>query len=210
MNSVAAFTVGNVAGNKALLLSQPAATRQHQSTGSSAAFMLVDDSESFTVDEIATSNHRRTLLRTMGSAVAITMALPISPAFAKGIKPDSAYAGLVKGREELITAAKTYFPKGDSEGLREFLNSDGAANINNYEANAQALLESKRLDNESKKEIGTIRRYGVGADVIIMYGGLKAEAEEERPNFGEMNKFLKRTLDSLDEVIAICRSNGFD
>ena len=57
--------------------------------------------------------------------------------------------------------------------------------------------------------IGTIRRYGVGADVIIMFGGLKAELEEEEINYGTVSKSLKRTIDSLDEVIAICKSNGF-
>ena len=85
--------------------------------------------------------------------------------------------------------------------------------MNNYEANAQALLESKRLDAESKKDIGTIRRYGVGADVIIMYGGLKNEInnkENDMPtSAGEVGTFIRRTSDSLDEVIAICKSNGF-
>ena len=59
--------------------------------------------------------------------------------------------------------------------------------MNNYESNAQALLESKRLDAESKKDIGTIRRYGVGADVIIMYGGLKNEIDEENESILEMH-----------------------
>ena len=78
--------------------------------------------------------------------------------------------------------------------------------MNNYELNAQALLESKRLDAESKKDIGTIRRYGVGADVIIMYGGIKNELDEENesPNYSEIAKYLRRTGDALDEVIAIC------
>ena len=85
--------------------------------------------------------------------------------------------------------------------------------MNNYEANAQALLESKRLDAESKKDIGTIRRYGVGADVIIMYGGLKNEINNEENDMptsaGEVGKYIRRTSDSLDEIIAICKSNGF-
>ena len=34
---------------------------------------------------------------------------------------------------------------------------------------------NKQLDAESKIAIGTVRRYGAGADVIIMYGGLKGE-----------------------------------
>ena len=83
--------------------------------------------------------------------------------------------------------------------------------MNNYETNAQTLLESKRLDAESKKDIGTIRRYGVGADVMIMYGGLKAEisADNDMMSYSEVEKYYVRTLDSLEEVIAICQGNGF-
>lgn len=127
------------------------------------------------------------------------------------LRPDDAYASLVKARQELQVAGATYLSKNDWEGLRAYLNEE-AVNMNSYEANAQALLESKRLDAESKKDIGTIRRYGVGADVIIMYGGLKNEVDEENesPNFSAAGKYLKRTMDALDEVISICRSNGFD
>ena len=92
--------------------------------------------------------------------------------------------------------------------MKEFTESS-ASNMNNYEDNANSLLASKQLDAESKKEIGTIRRYGVGADVIIMWGGLKAELEEEEPSFAAVQKSLQRSMDSLDEVIAICKSNGF-
>lgn len=92
--------------------------------------------------------------------------------------------------------------------MKDYL-SNPSLNINNYEENANALLASKQLDAESKKAIGTIRRYGVGADVIIMYGGLKAELEEEEANYGTLSKSLQRAVDSLDEVIAICKSNGF-
>ena len=126
------------------------------------------------------------------------------------LNPDTAYANLRAAREELVVAGRTYFPKRDFDGLREYLDTQ-AVNMNNYEANAQALLESKRLDAESKKDIGTIRRYGVGADVMIMYGGLKAEIDEgnEAVNYGEVEKYYIRTLDSLEEVISICQNNGF-
>jgi hypothetical protein len=59
---------------------------------------------------------------------------------------------------------------------------------------------------EDKKAIGTIRTYGVGADVAIMYGGLLQELENPG---GEIDKYLLRTIQSLDEVIAICRNSGF-
>lgn len=117
-----------------------------------------------------------------------------------------AFDNLLKARIELVTAAKNYLVKGDYTGMREYLET--ANNMNSYEENAQALLESKRLDVESKKEIGTIRRYGVGADVIIMYGGLRTELSEEPPDSGQVKLYWTRALDSLDEVITICRNNG--
>ena len=125
------------------------------------------------------------------------------------IKPDTAFKNLVKAREEL-QQSREFLAKNDSEGLRDFL-SDNSLNINNYGENAGALLASKQLDAESKRAIGTIRTYGAGADVVIMFGGLKADLEDEEAstNFSALNKSLKRAIDSLDEVISICRSNGF-
>jgi hypothetical protein len=184
----------------------------HQSTvvSCSAVILSGDDAETDTETSAWKANISRRL------ALAQSMAL-ISPAFwagqsttvaAKSISPDEAYDNLVKGRDELIAAAKKYLPSRDMDGLRDYL-EDEATNINNYEGNAQILLESKRLDVESKKEIGTIRRYGVGADVMIMYGGLRAEMVQDTPNFNEVQMYIVRTLDSLEEVIVICRNNGF-
>jgi hypothetical protein len=189
-------------------------TQEARQSSSATAFAMVGDNSDGAHEDGSSDSSidssRRSWLRAMGSSVPLLAVLSagISPAVAKGLKPDAAFAGLLKGREELVIAARTFVAKRDSEGLRSYLN-DEAVNINSYELNAQALLESKRLDNESKKDIGTIRRYGVGADVIIMYGGLKAEANEENPNYSEVQKYLKRTVDSLDEVITICESNGF-
>lgn len=156
---------------------------------------------------------RRTAVAKPAACVSLFWASTLAmsrPAQAAKTTPDEAFANLILAREELITAAKRYLPKRDFEGMREFLANE-ATNINNFEANSLVLLESKRLDVESKKEIGTIRRYGVGADVMIMYGGLKTELDEtnEFPNLYEIQKYLTRTLDSLEEVIVICRSNGF-
>lgn len=142
-------------------------------------------------------------------SIAFIPFLAPSMALAK-LSPDDAYANLRAAREELVVAGRTYFPKRDFDGLREYLDTK-AVNMNNYETNAQTLLESKRLDAESKKDIGTIRRYGVGADVMIMYGGLRAEISEDNDmvSYSEVEKYYVRTLDSLEEVISICQSNGF-
>jgi len=138
------------------------------------------------------------------------------------VKPDAAFKSLVKAREEL-QQSREFLAKSDSKGLRDYL-SDGSLNINNYGENAAALLASKQLDTESKRAIlemslkddsavfgNSIRTSGAGADVVINYGGLKADLKDEEAanDFNALNKKLKGTIDSLDEVISICRSNGF-
>ena len=149
---------------------------------------------------------------TMTAAALLLVALTPSPAAAETITPDQAFDNLIAGRDELIEAAQKYLAKADWDGLTEYL-QDEDRQINKYEANAQVLLTSKRLDVESKKAIGTIRRYGVGADVLIMYGGLRSELESPMgatPNMSAVQSYMVKTLDSLEEVIVICRSNGFD
>lgn len=150
--------------------------------------------------------------RATPAALIINLFLPTTAAFAETITPDKAYSNLVAARDELIEAAQKYLAKADWDGLTEYL-QDPDHQINHYETNANVLLTSKRLDIESKKAIGTIRRYGVGADVLIMYGGLRAELESpmgDMPNMSAVQSYMVKTLDSLEEVIVICRSNGFD
>jgi hypothetical protein len=168
----------------------------------------------------SSSRRRSILMQILTTAATTTMALSLPSAChavsssARKIDPETAYRNLRKAREELAIAGRTYFPKQDWDGLREYLDDDNekSYNINHYDDNASALLTSTRLDAESKKAIGTIRRFGVGADVIIMYGGLKAELSEdnERPNSADIQKYYLKTLDSIEEVIAIIKSNpGF-
>jgi len=164
---------------------------------------------------ISSSSRRRSLLmQFLTTTTTTTMMMSSSSACyatSSTIDPETAYRNLRKAREELVAAGRIYFPKRNVDGLREYLNNE-ELNINSYDANASSLLKSKRLDAESKKEIGTIRRFGVGADVIIMYGALKSELSEdnERPNGAEIEKYYIRALDSLEEVIMIVRSNpGF-
>jgi len=98
----------------------------------------------------------------------------------------------------------------DIDSLKDFFEND-AINMNNFEGNALVLLQSKKMSDETRKEIGTIRRYGVGADVQIMYGGLISELDaSEYPNLGEVKRFLGLCINSLNEVIALCKSDGFE
>jgi hypothetical protein len=43
-----------------------------------------------------------------------------------------------------------------------------------------------------------------------MFGGLMAEIDEgnEEPDAATVQKYMTRTMDSLDEVIAICKNSG--
>mmetsp|Transcript_14482 Transcript_14482/g.31412 ORF Transcript_14482/g.31412 Transcript_14482/m.31412 type:complete len:216 (+) Transcript_14482:160-807(+) len=161
-------------------------------------------------DAAVVDDSRRRALGIITTTLPSVWASHAATSFAAKLRPDDAFASLVKAQKELQVAGADYLPKKDWDGLRAYL-AEEAVNMNSYDANAQALLESKRLDAESKKDIGTIRRYGVGADVIIMYGGLKNEVDEENenPSSAEIGKYLRRTEDALGEVIAICRSNGF-
>ena len=162
--------------------------------------------------KVEDTQRRRLVQRATPAALIKYLLLPTTAAFAETITPDKAYANLVAARDELIEAAQKYLAKADWDGLIEYL-QDPDRQINQYETNANVLLTSKRLDIESKKAIGTIRRYGVGADVLIMYGGLRAELESpmgDMPNMSAVQSYMVKTLDSLEEVIVICRSNGFD
>mmetsp|Transcript_17563 Transcript_17563/g.23135 ORF Transcript_17563/g.23135 Transcript_17563/m.23135 type:complete len:227 (+) Transcript_17563:45-725(+) len=80
------------------------------------------------------------------------------------------------------------------------------------------LVTSNVLSEEDKVSIGTIRRYGIAADVIITIGGLKAEimnAEEDGeidPSKLKPSKVLdslQLCKNSLDEIIAICKNYKF-
>jgi len=183
---------------------------------------------------------RRAFLTTAVATVTTILAAT-RPALAKpaaptaNISPEQAYGRLLVAREELKRIASDYISKRDTAGLRALLLNPNA-DLNRMDTSIQILLESKTaLDAESKKAIGTIRTYGVGADVMIMYGGLRSEfistldaldayadssnddledldddSSRPEPNWGNVQKYLVKTLDSLQEVIVICRSNGLE
>ena len=183
----------------------------------------------FATNANTSSSRRSFLVETTTSIVAATTFL-LNPdrAIAKTapISPDEAYQQLLSARGELLSLAQNDIPKSNVAGIKALV-MDPKSYVNKLDTSMQILLDSKALDAESKKAIGTIRTYGVGADVMIMYGGLKAEfipntdegmeldddedeSGTQQPNWGEVSKYLSRTLDSLQEVIVICRSNGFE
>jgi hypothetical protein len=150
------------------------------------------------------------LLLNTATTTATLLLHPLPVHAANKVKPAAAFEKLVQAQQELRQAQQQLAKNGDLDGLRNALS---ASEINNYETYSLAILGSKLLAEEDKKAIGTIRTYGAGADVMIMYGGLQAELGDENsiddePNYGEVKKYLARTIDSLSEVITICRNSG--
>jgi len=65
------------------------------------------------------------------------------------------------------------------------------------------LVQSTVLDGPDKIAIGSKRRYGVGADVLIMLGGLlNAASEEDGP--GALS-FTTKAAAAIDEILAIAK-----
>ena len=81
----------------------------------------------------------------------------------------------------------------------------GAAPFSTLEENLLTLVQSPLLGVDEKKQIGTIKRYGVGADVIIMLGGLEKAVGDK--NAANAKSFLDKAKASLDEIVTICKAN---
>ncbi|CAM9868868.1 unnamed protein product, partial [Choristocarpus tenellus] len=67
------------------------------------------------------------------------------------------------------------------------------------------LVTSNVLTSDDKVTVGTIRRYGLAADALIMMGGLMGALRDEDRKEG--TRYLKLLKDSLDDVISIGSSN---
>lgn len=75
--------------------------------------------------------------------------------------------------------------------------------IAGFETDCTMLIQSSVLDTEDKKAIGTIRRYGLGADVLIMLGGLANAASEEDGSMAL--SFTTKAAAALDEILVITK-----
>mmetsp|Transcript_25042 Transcript_25042/g.37002 ORF Transcript_25042/g.37002 Transcript_25042/m.37002 type:complete len:147 (-) Transcript_25042:204-644(-) len=88
-------------------------------------------------DKCNMSSRRNLILITSGIVVATFPGAAAHGKTGSNIKPDDAFANLIKGRQELIDGGKQYLTKRDYEGFRRFLQEE-APNLNRYEENAQA------------------------------------------------------------------------
>ena len=112
----------------------------------------------------------------------------------------AAFAELVSARKSLDSLAVS-LGKGDRAAVGKVL---ADAPFSTLEENLLTLVQSPVLGVDDKKQIGTIKRYGVGADVLIMAGGLNSAVA----NGGDAKGYLTKTSDALDEVILICKGAG--
>jgi hypothetical protein len=82
----------------------------------------------------------------------------------------------------------------------------GQPPFSSFKQNALVLVNSKVLTPEDIKAIGTEKRFGVGADALIMIGGL-SEATERSDRNSALD-YAEKAKASIDEIIAIGRGAG--
>lgn len=113
-----------------------------------------------------------------------------------------AFADLIAARQELNTITR-FVVASDFGSVAPLL---GKPPFSSVERNLLALVQGPGLTPDAKKQIGTIKRYGVGADVLIMLGGLsEAITGADVP---KSKSFVEKSKDALDEVIAIGNEGG--
>lgn len=133
-----------------------------------------------------------------------------------------AFAASLLAEKKVYTAADASYAFGDIVAARSALDRiDGLVRsgdfasvskvlsgppISAFKQDALVLVQAPVLDPEDKKQIGTVKRFGLGADVVIMLGGLSDAVESE--DSASALSFGKKAKASLDEVIAIGKSNG--
>jgi hypothetical protein len=168
-----------------------------------------------------------------GSLAALISTQPlvgVARAAAGGLKTSSlqeskAAASTVKKCLDGVNSMEALAGKGDYEGIGKLLS---AAEFQDFEKAATVLVRSEALSADEKVALGTIKRYGLVADAIIMIGGiggeLKAggikmaaaaslqqgieedeeeEGETPKVNGPEVRRFIKLSRDALSDVYKI-------
>ena len=127
-----------------------------------------------------------------------------TPAFYKNLTPaDGKQAAMqILAARQALDSADELVSAGDFVALRSLLS---AAPVSAFEDNALVLVQSKALGLDDVKQIGTIKRFGAGADVIIMLGGMEKAVGDK--NAVNAKSFLGKAKGSLDEILSICKAN---
>lgn len=111
-------------------------------------------------------------------------------------------AGKIREARRMLDGVDALVDRGSFEDVQALL---GTAPISTFEVDCTVLVQAPVLDAEDKKSIGTIKRYGVGADVIIMLGGLNEAAGNEDAALAR--SYAAKARASLDEILVIIKSN---
>jgi hypothetical protein len=172
-----------------------------------------------------------------GSLAALVSTRPFigaARAAAGGLKTSSlqeskAAVQTVKKCLDGVNSMEALASKGDYEGIAKIASG---AEFQDFEKAATVLVRSEALSADEKVALGTIKRYGLVADAIIMIGGLGGELkaggikmaaaatlqkgieedegdeEEEteqklRVNGPEVRRFIKLSKDALSDVYKI-------
>lgn len=114
----------------------------------------------------------------------------------------AAYQTLLDARSQLKSLSEMV-GKGDFAGASKAMDS---APYDDLENTLLVLVRSPVLGPDEKKAIGTIKRYGVGADVIIMLGGLNSAIKSG--SGGDARTYITKAKEALDEVVVIGKSCG--
>ncbi|KAJ1447730.1 hypothetical protein M885DRAFT_624123 [Pelagophyceae sp. CCMP2097] len=148
---------------------------------------------------------RRGVLTGFGGAAALQLAPLAASASVKKYSVEDAKAAIseIKAARNALNNVDALLAANDFDAVDALL---GSAPVSEFEKDATVILQAPVLSAEDKKAIGTIKRYGVGADVTIMLGGLKAASAES--NGGDCRNYLAKAKSALDELILIAKGGG--
>mmetsp|Transcript_17972 Transcript_17972/g.38601 ORF Transcript_17972/g.38601 Transcript_17972/m.38601 type:complete len:233 (-) Transcript_17972:374-1072(-) len=114
-----------------------------------------------------------------------------------------AYVEIVAARSALETIDRLV-SGGDLMGAAVLV---GKRPLSTFQENALVLVQSAALpDPEAKKSIGTVKRFGLAADVVILVGALREALEGG--DVGGSRSLLKKAKAPLDEIILIGKAAG--
>ena len=127
--------------------------------------------------DVDVSRRRALQLHAFSAPVAVPPLIAVAPAHAASRKYSAADASKafaeLKAARAALDAVDKPLAGGDLEKAAAALQ---APPLVAFEDNATIIVQAPVLTAEDKKAIGTIRRYAVAADVIIMTGGLSKPA----------------------------------
>jgi hypothetical protein len=145
---------------------------------------------------------RREICQLAGGAAACAIA---RPALAASRSYTKAEASDAVGRMRAVRAALDEVAKAAaSKRFDAALELLGAPLITGFEKDCTTLVQSSVLTPEDKVAIGTVRRYGIAADVIIMVGGLASAAAAA--NGPSAVDYSVKARAALDEILVIMQA----